>query len=47
MINQGYESDTDAIRVCQQGREHARIEFNPVPASQLGAGEQIDWVWYG
>ncbi|MCO6456488.1 MAG: AAA family ATPase [Pirellulaceae bacterium] len=25
----------------------AGIEFRPVPASQLGDGEQIEWIWYG
>ena len=24
-----------------------RIEFNLIPASQLGPGEQIDWIWHG
>lgn len=29
------------------GRERARIEFNPVPITELGAAEPPPWVWEG
>ena len=35
------------IRAIPRKRDRARIECRPIPASSLGDGEQIDWVWHG
>ena len=35
------------IRAAPRERDRARIEFRPIPASQLGDGEQVDWIWHG
>ena len=35
------------IRASPRERDRARIEFSPIPASQLGDGEQVDWIWHG
>lgn len=28
-------------------KDAARIECRPIPASQLGDGEKVDWIWHG
>ncbi len=35
------------IRAAPKERGLARIEFRPIPASQLGGGESIEWIWEG
>lgn len=34
-------------RATSRERGRARIECRPIPASQLGDGEQVDWIWHG
>ena len=34
-------------RTGPRGGDHARIEFCPVPASELGDSEPVDWLWHG
>jgi KaiC/GvpD/RAD55 family RecA-like ATPase len=34
-------------RTGPQGGDRARIEFCPVPASELGDSEPVDWLWHG
>jgi len=35
------------IRAPLRETDRARIEFNAIPASELGDGENVDWVWHG
>ena len=34
-------------RTGPRGGDRARIEFCPVPASELGDSEPVDWLWHG
>lgn len=35
------------IRAAPIEGERARIELRPIPASELGSGESVDWIWFG
>ena len=39
--------ETAEIRATPKERDRARNELCPIPASQLGCGEQVDWLWFG
>lgn len=41
------EAEAILIRAYPRERDRARIEFCPIPASQLGDGEQVEWLWHG
>jgi len=34
-------------RALPRERKRARIEFCPIPASQLGDSEKLEWMWHG
>lgn len=38
---------SEEIRAFSRERDRARIELRPIPASQLGNGEKVDWIWHG
>ena len=35
------------IRAVPRQRKRARIEFLPIPASELGDSENLEWLWHG
>ena len=41
------DTEPQSFRAAPIGGERARIEFCPVPASELGGSENVDWLWEG
>ena len=41
------DSKEKKTRTGPRGGDRARIEFCPIPASELGASQKVEWLWHG